>query len=158
MGGGDVHMLVIMKKSRSSFINIPVQVSHSHILDTTPSLFPRCMCPSHNFSTPSFSTITSLNNLSPSTANLTIFPARSSPFPSSGAAISLTNVPLSQTTAKATYPGLRFGVEPPVGPAVPLSQSVYVLSKSFLTWLAMSAQICGVGPRYALIVSCVQPA
>jgi len=86
--------------------------------------------------------ITSNNNLNASTAKVTIFSARSFEPVSS----SLVNVPSGVATAKARYPlcstsalaflgvevggktyGVRFRLEPPVGPAVPDSHTVYVL-------------------------------
>jgi hypothetical protein len=45
-----------------------------------------------------------------------------------------------------------------VGPAVPLSQSVYVLPSFSLTLVASPETTSVVGPLYALILSCVHPA
>ena len=94
----------------------------------------------YNFALPS---ITSFNNVNASTANRTIFATRSVP---SSVFNSFTNVPRSQSTANATYPGVRFGVCPPVGPAVPLSDNVYVLSRSLRTCCASPDTMSVVGP------------
>jgi hypothetical protein len=117
--------------------------------------------------------ITSRNNANPSTANAIILPSRSPPNPVDS---SLLYTPLSVATASATYPliplsvwlevqnqlsltyGLLLGVSPPVGPAVPDSQIVYVLPTFALTLLAIPATISVVGPLYTLMFSSVQPA
>lgn len=105
--------------------------------------------------------ITSNNNLNASTAKLTIFSARS--FES--VSISLVNVPSGVATAKATYPlcstsalaflgievrgktyGVRFRLEPPVGPAVPDSHTVYVLPSFARTFSASLETTERLGP------------
>ena len=87
--------------------------------------------------------MTSSSRLNASTANLTMLPTRSPP---SSVFNSFVKVPRSQSTASATYPGFRFGVVPPVGPAVPLSAIVYVLSRSFRTCFANPETMSVVGP------------
>lgn len=54
--------------------------------------------------------------------------------------------PFSLATASATYPGVLFFVVPPVGPAVPLSLTVYVLPSVLRVCSASPETISGVGP------------
>lgn len=115
------------------------------------------------------------NSFSPSSANRTILASRSPPSPVSTSRVT---VPLGDATARATYPlfgssqyrvhihrrhgqktyGVRFRVVPPVGPAVPLSQIVYVEPSFCRTFSASPATTGGVGPEYEVMSSWVQPA
>ena len=54
--------------------------------------------------------------------------------------------PPSRATARATYPGVRFLVLPPVGPAVPLSLTAYVLPNLLRVCSARPETTAGVGP------------
>jgi hypothetical protein len=94
---------------------------------------------SYNFPSP---LMTSLTNFNASTANRCMFAARSL-LPVS---TSLVLVSPSPATASATYPGVRFLVVPPVGPAVPLSLIVYVLPSVLRVCSARPDTISGVGP------------
>jgi hypothetical protein len=94
----------------------------------------------HNFPSP---LITSRTNFKPSMAKRCIFAVRSLlPVSTSLVAVS----PPSFATASATYPGVRFLVVPPVGPAVPLSLTVYVLPSVLRVCSASPDTISGVGP------------
>lgn len=94
----------------------------------------------HSFSSP---LITSLTNFNPSKANRTMFPSLSL-LPVSTSLVAV--APPSFATARATYPGVRFLVVPPVGPAVPLSLTVYVLPRVLRVCSARPDTISGVGP------------
>ena len=119
------------------------------------------LCHTHSFASP---LSTSFTKLKASLANATIFPSLSPPRPVS---TSFIKVPFSAATASATYPltpndqpdilsqqahfvgrthGVLFLVLPPVGPAVPLSQTVYVDPNFCLTFSASPATTSGVGP------------
>jgi hypothetical protein len=87
--------------------------------------------------------ITSLTSLSASTAKATMLPSLSElPVETSLVTVSLP----SRATARATYPGVRFLVLPPVGPAVPLSLIAYVLPNLLRVCSARPETIVGVGP------------
>jgi hypothetical protein len=59
--------------------------------------------------------------------------------------VSISSLRVQILLNKVTY-GVLFGVVPPVGPAVPDSQIVYVLSSLPLTFSANSETIWVVGP------------
>jgi len=92
--------------------------------------------------------MTSFTRLNAWIANASMFCSRSVPLPVSSSTFL---VPLLLATAKATYPliscqgvismfrgttyGVRLGVEPPVGPAVPLCDACQPLTlRNFLAW------------------------
>jgi len=64
---------------------------------------------------------------------------------------------LLSRVSSETY-GVLFFVVPPVGPAVPLSEMVYVEPRVLRVCSARPPTTSGVGPLYLSRLACVQPA
>ena len=91
--------------------------------------------------------ITCPTNFNASTAKATIFSSLSFDLVSTSFVHALTPSSPCFTTANATYPGVLFLVSPPVGPAVPDSETVYVDCRVLSVWVARPVTMAGVGPE-----------
>ena len=125
-------------------LTLDIDLLHAYNFSPCPSLPSPSLLTSPSPTSP---LITCPTNFNASTAKLTIFSSLSLDPVSTSFVHALTPSSPFFTTANATYPGVLFLVSPPVGPAVPDSETVYVDCRVLSVCVASPVTMAGVGPE-----------